>query len=80
MLKIGTVKWRGRCSKHPGYDPSYGGEGAIKANCERCHQLLQIYAHYIDILRLMRAFQPIQDKSKPSPSKDFSEFQQSLFS
>jgi hypothetical protein len=79
MLKIGTVKWRGKCAKHPGYDPSYGGQGAIKGNCEKCLQLFEIYDHYLDILRLMRNFQPIQEKKKPEAVPDLSELQQSLF-
>jgi hypothetical protein len=82
MLKIGTVKWRGKCSKHPGYDPAYGGQGAIKGNCEKCLKLFEIYEHYLSILRLMRNFQPAQEKPKTAqePLPPFNDLQQSLFS
>jgi hypothetical protein len=78
MLKIGSVKWRGKCSKHPGYDPADGGIGAIKGNCERCNLLSEIYDNHQKILRLMRTFQPIQEKRKSLP--DIREFQENLFS
>jgi hypothetical protein len=80
MLKIGTVKWRGKCSKHPGYDPADGGIGAIKGNCEKCNQLAEIYDHHQKILRLMRGFQSIQEKRKTEVLADFNDLQQSLFS
>jgi hypothetical protein len=79
MLKIGSVKWRGKCSKHPGYDPADGGLGAIKGNCEKCNVLSEIYDHHQKILRLMRGFQPIADKRKPEALADLSDLQQSLF-
>jgi hypothetical protein len=31
MLKIGTVKWRGRCPQHPTFDPEADGPGAIRS-------------------------------------------------
>ncbi len=80
MLKIGSVKWRGKCSKHPGYDPADGGIGAIKGNCEKCNALAEIYDHHTKIMRLIRGFQPIAEKKKPAPLPDINEFQQSLFS
>ncbi len=77
MLKIGTVKWRGKCSKHPGYDPSDGGLGAIKGNCARCLELEEIFECHQKTMRLMRKFQPIvEKKSKLAP---LTEFQESLF-
>jgi hypothetical protein len=79
MLKIGSVKWRGKCSKHPGYDPADGGMGAIKGNCEKCNTLSEIYDHHQKILRLMRGFQPIADKRKPDALPDLNDLQQSLF-
>jgi hypothetical protein len=78
MLKIGTVKWRGKCSKHPGYDPAEGGIGAIKGNCLRCTELAEIYDHHQKVLRLMRSFQPVQTKRKAA-APDFSHLQLNLF-
>jgi hypothetical protein len=78
MLKIGTVKWRGKCSKHPGFDPVMDGPGAIRGNCLKCSQLCEIYEYHQKALRLMRSFQPILGKRKPTePALD--DLQQELF-
>jgi hypothetical protein len=79
MLKIGSVRWRGKCSKHPGYDPVDGGIGAVKGNCARCNELVEIYEHHQKMLRLMRQFQPAPVKRKAA-SANFLELQQNLFS
>jgi hypothetical protein len=78
MLKIGTVKWRGKCPKHPDYNPMRDGLEAIERNCTRCHQLAEIFDLHQKTLRLMRTFQPIQEKSRVAPRRV--ELQQSLFS
>lgn len=77
MLKIGSVKWRGKCSRHPYYDPASEGLGAIRGNCARCADLLQIYELHQKALNLMRTFQPVPLKSK----QDFPDhcLQQNLF-
>jgi hypothetical protein len=77
MLKIGCVKWRGKCPKHPAYDPIADGPGAIKGNCAKCNELAEIYELHQRTLRLMRNFHPLQSKSKPAPAYD--DLQQSLF-
>jgi hypothetical protein len=79
MLKIGSVKWRGRCAKHPKYDPAEGGLGAVRGNCIRCNQLVDIYDQHQKLLRLMRTFQPIQEKKKTRSLPPLNEFQESLF-
>ncbi len=78
MLKIGTVKWRGKCSKHPGFDPVTDGPSAVRGNCVKCSQLCEIYEHHQKALRLMRSFQPILDKQKRAQAPT-SEVQQDLF-
>jgi hypothetical protein len=78
MLKIGTVKWRGKCSKHPGFDPATDGPGAIRGNCAKCTQLAEIYEYHQRVLRLMRNFQPIEEKREPA-APAFNDLQQSLF-
>jgi hypothetical protein len=58
MLKIGTVKWRGKCSRHPSFDPEADGAGAIKGGCSRCQDLQAIFENHRSTLLLMRTFAP----------------------
>ena len=58
MLKIGTVKWQGKCSRHPMFDPSSDGPGAIRGGCTRCQDLQTIFDNHQRTLRLMRTFAP----------------------
>lgn len=78
MLKIGTVKWRGKCTKHPGFDPVVDGPSAVRGNCLKCIQLCEIYDYHQKALRLMRSFQPVLDKQKRHETEP-AEFQQNLF-
>ena len=56
MLKIGTIRWRGRCGKHSAYDPEIDGLGGIRGGCRRCEMLLEIYQHQQQMVRLIREF------------------------
>lgn len=56
MLKLGSVRWKGRCSKHPAYDPEVDGMGGIRGGCRRCEMLLEIWTHHSKMVRLMREF------------------------
>jgi hypothetical protein len=78
MLKIGTVKWRGRCSRHPMFDPEADGPGAIKAGCSRCQDLQTIFESHQRTLRLMRTFAPPAVERR-KPAEVDSERQQDLF-
>jgi hypothetical protein len=70
MLKLGTLRWKGRCKRHPRYDPA-DGEGAIKGACESCLRLLEIYLHHKGLIEMMRAFGPVrQRKKKRLPRKE----------
>jgi hypothetical protein len=62
MLKIGAVKWRGKCAKHPGFDPEVDGPGAVKGNCQRCNDLVVIHELHQKAMRLMRTFRPAEEK------------------
>ncbi len=56
MLKIGSVRWKGRCTKHSGYDPETDGAGAIRGGCRRCQLLFDIWDHHQKMVRLIREF------------------------
>ena len=76
MLKIGSIRWRGKCSKHPGYDPYLDGPGAIRGGCERCGLLTDIHSRHADMLSLMKRFAP-----PPAPKRrpELPNLQTSLF-
>jgi hypothetical protein len=60
MLKIGNVRWRGKCPRHPKFDPYMDGRSAIRGGCERCAALVDIHNHHVQMLALMRGFAPPQ--------------------
>ncbi|MCU1330453.1 MAG: hypothetical protein JWN34_5823 [Bryobacterales bacterium] len=79
MLKIGIVKWRGKCSKHPGYDPYLDGPGAIRGGCTRCEALTEIQACHQRMLALMRQFAPPDPKRSAAKKQGDAHLQESLF-
>jgi hypothetical protein len=78
MLKIGSVKWRGKCAKHPGFDPVTDGAGGVKGNCQRCNDLVVIHELHQKTLRLMRTFRPVEEK-KTVPQLEADDRQMGLF-
>jgi hypothetical protein len=78
MLKIGTVKWRGKCSRHPMFDPEADGVGAIKGGCSRCQDLQAILESHNRTLALMRTFAPLPapraKSAGPDPQQDVFSF------
>jgi len=66
MLKIGSVRWRGKCTKHPGFDPVVDGPGAVRGNCPRCNDLVAIHELHQQTLRLMRNFRTIEETKMAS--------------
>ena len=68
MLKIGSIRWKGRCSKHPRYNPEEDGEGGLVGGCGRCLQLLGIFVSHKKTLGLLKSFGPMREiKLKPKP-------------
>jgi len=67
MLKIGAVRWRGKCSRHPMFDPFEGGRGAVKGGCPRCATLVEIYELHQKMLSMMRTFIPPPVKKRKKP-------------
>jgi len=77
MLKIGSVKWRGKCPRHPRFDPYLDGRNAIRGGCEKCAALCDIHARHVEMLALMRGFAPPQ---KPKQrGANVADLQTSLF-
>lgn len=66
MLKIGVVKWKGRCGKHPRYDPAIDGLGGVRGGCKRCEMLLDIYLEHEKLVRLIREFGTRAETSRRS--------------
>ncbi len=80
MLKLGTVKWQGKCARHPRFDPDSDGPGAIRGGCPRCLDLLAIFESHRHTLKLMREFGSASVRRKPAPVDPLAGRQQSLFS
>ena len=56
MIKIGSIRWKGRCHKHPAYNPEIDGLGGIRGGCQRCELLLDIFTTHAKLIRHMREF------------------------
>jgi hypothetical protein len=77
MLRIGSVRWRGKCSRHPGFDPYADGAAGVKGGCAKCAALVEIMECHQRMIALMRRFAPPAEKKKVAP--DFEERQANLF-
>jgi hypothetical protein len=64
MLKIGSIRWRGKCPRHPSFDPYADGRGAIKGACAKCTALVEIHESHQKMVALMRSFAPPQTVRK----------------
>jgi hypothetical protein len=64
MLKLGTLRWKGRCSRHPRYDPATDGEGGVRGGCTRCLRLLEIHEQHAKLVELMRGYGPMRERSR----------------
>lgn len=71
MLRIGSIRWKGRCHKHPGYTPEVDGLGGVRGGCKRCELLLDIYTQHAALVRLIREFGTrTESKAKPLVDED----------
>jgi hypothetical protein len=77
MVRVGSVRWQGRCAKHPRYNPAIDGPGGIRGGCRRCELLLEIWTQHSKLVRLMREF-GTREHVKPKPENDYVERQMSL--
>jgi hypothetical protein len=77
MLKIGVVRWRGKCSRHPSFDPYADGPGAVKGGCVKCQALVEIHQCHQKMMGLMKGFTPPVVRKKAED--EFEDRQESLF-
>lgn len=64
MVKLGTVRFKGRCDRHPGFDP-HDGRGGIRGGCKRCELLLDIYDTHARLTEMIRKARNDMDPVKP---------------
>ena len=53
MVKLGTVRFKARCDRHPGFDP-HDGTGGVRGGCKRCQLLLEIHQSHARLVELIR--------------------------
>ncbi len=53
MVNLGTVRFKGRCAKHPLFDP-LNGPAAIRGECRKCQLLLEIHQAHTRLAELIR--------------------------
>src|SRR6266496_1031910 len=60
MLKLAVraeYRIRGRCSRHPAYNPVKDEQGGIRGGCKSCHELLNAYRAYVALRKAMEEFE-----------------------
>jgi hypothetical protein len=78
MLRLGTVRFRAKCPRHPRYNPALEGEGAIKGGCQKCQLLLEIFYAHRQMVTLMKKVKDVSQK-QGSGTRAHSETQMDLF-
>jgi hypothetical protein len=78
MLRIGVIRWKGHCAKHPRYHPETDGLGGIKGGCRRCEMLLDIFNQHRSLIRLVREF-GTRPEPPPKGNDDVDPNQMNLF-
>jgi hypothetical protein len=65
MLKLGSVRFRAKCARHPKFNPARDGLAAIKGGCPKCHLLLEIFETHRRLVELIRkVLPPREDATK----------------
>jgi hypothetical protein len=52
--------WKGKCPKHPLYDPAKHGADAIKGGCSRCQMLFAVYHAHRETLAAATVFDEVE--------------------
>jgi hypothetical protein len=66
MLAI-RYRWKGKCPKHPRYDPVKGGEGAIKGTCPTCTLLFRVHEAHRMTAEIARTFDEVLGAGETVP-------------
>lgn len=70
MLKLGSVRFRSKCLRHPKFNPARDGLAAIKGGCPKCHLLLDIFETHRRLIELMRRAVPAKENATKIPAPD----------
>ena len=60
MLKLAVraeYRIKGRCFRHPAYNPVKDEQGGIRGGCKPCHELLNAYRAYLALRRAIEEFE-----------------------
>jgi len=79
VLKLGSIRFRARCTRHPAYDPANGGEFAIRGGCKRCEQLLELFKAHAHFVALARQVKNLAEEERPRHDDPDDDRQASLF-
>ena len=55
MIKIRTVSFRGRCARHPDYNPTHESQTPVD-RCASCDLLFKISQAHRDLVSLIQSF------------------------
>ena len=73
MLKLGSIRFRAKCVRHPKFNPARDGLAAIKGGCPKCHLLLEIFETHRRLVGLMRQAVPARENPPKSDPSDTSQ-------
>jgi hypothetical protein len=63
MLRINSLRWKGKCPKHSHFDSAAHGVGAVRGGCVTCSHLIEIHQSHEHTLMLRRTFLPAPEAS-----------------
>lgn len=67
MLAI-RFRWKGKCPKHPYYNPEKHGEGGIKGCCATCSVLFRVHQARHLLAQSARCFDEIASSGESLPA------------
>jgi hypothetical protein len=77
MVKFGTVSFKARCDRHPGFDPN-DGRGGVRGGCKRCELLLDIHDTHARLMEMIRKARNEMDPVRPKAAAAAADERQTL--
>ena len=77
MVKLGTVSFKARCDRDPGFDPN-DGRGGIRGGCKRCELLLDIHDTHARLMEMIRKARNEMDPVRPKAAAAAADERQTL--